>query len=178
MRPIGLGAEPSPQDPCTSGPQTGQRCGPYSALIATGPERGQPFCYICETGDKPAVLIFARSLTDSLGKMVVQLDKAVTDHKKNELRAWVTFLSDNQLALDPKVVKWSEKFAVRGVPLGIFEDPLGPPSYRLSKDADVTVLLFVKQKVVANYAFRAGELNDDKIKLVMNALPRIIPEKK
>jgi hypothetical protein len=64
------------------------------------------------------------------------------------------------------------------VPLGIFEDPLGPPSYRLAKEADVTVLLFVKQKVVGNFAFRPGELSDDKIKEVMNALPRIVGEKK
>ncbi len=168
----------SSEEPCTSGPQSGQRCGPYAALIATGPERGQSFCYVCETGDKPAVLIFARALTDPLGKMVAQLDKAVADHKKDELRAWVTFLSADQLALDPKVVEWSQKYAIRSVPLGIFEDPQGPPSYRLTKDADVTVLMFVKQKVVANFAFRKDELNDDKIKEVMSALPRIISEKK
>ncbi len=108
------------QEPCNSGPQTGQRCGPYAALIATGPERGQSYCYICET----------------------------------------------------------QKYAIRGVPLGIFEDPLGPPSYRLAKDAEVTVLMFVKQKVVANFALRSGELNDDKIKEVMNSLYRIVGEKK
>jgi hypothetical protein len=166
------------QEPCSSGPQAGQRCGPYAALIATGPERGQSYCYICETGDKPAVLIFAHTPTDSLGKLIAQLDKAVADHKKEELRAWVTFLSEDQLNLDPKLVKWSEKYAIRSVPLGIFEDPLGPPSYRLAKNADVTMLMFVKQKVVANVALRAGELNDEKIKEVMNALPRIIGEKK
>jgi hypothetical protein len=166
------------QDPCTSGPQSGQRCGPYAALIATGPQRGQSFCYICETGDKPAVLIFARTLTDSLGKLVTQLDKAVANHKKEDLRAWVTFLSDNQVEQDAKVVEWNKKYAIRSIPIGIFEDPLGPPGYRLTKDADITVLMFVKQKVVANFAFRASELNDDKIKLVMAGLPRIVPEKK
>jgi hypothetical protein len=80
--------------------------------------------------------------------------------------------------MDPKIVKWSQQHAIRSVPLGIFEDPLGPPSYRLSKDAEVTVLMFVKQKVVANLAFRPDELNDDKTKEVMNALPRIVSEKK
>jgi len=169
----------SSEESCTSGPQTGQRCGPYAALISTGPQRGQSFCYICQTGDKPAVIVFAHALTDPLGKLVVQLDKAVTDHKKADLHVWVTFLSNQQLELDAKVVKWSERFAIRAVPLGIFdEDPLGPPSYRLSKDADVTVLMFVKQKVVANFALRAGELNDDKIKEIMSALPRIVSEKK
>ena len=168
----------SSEEPCTSGPQTGQRCGPYAALISTGPQRGQSFCYICQTGDKPAVVVFAHTLTDPLGKLVVQLDKAVTDHKKADLHVWVTFLSDQQLELDPKLVKWSERFAIRSVPLGIFEDPLGPPSYQLSKDADVTVLMFVKQKVVANFALRTGDLNDDKIKEIMTALPRIVSEKK
>jgi len=165
-------------EPCTSGPQAGQRCGPYAALIATGPERGQSFCYVCQTGDKPAVVVFAHTLTDPLGKLIVQLDKAMAEHQKADLRTWVTFLSDHQLELDPQVVKWSQRYAIRRVPLGIFEDPLGPPSYRLSKDADVTVLLFVKQKVVGNFAFRSGELNDDKIKEVMNTLPRIVSEKK
>jgi len=164
-------------EPCTSGPQPGQRCGPYAALIATGPERGQSFCYVCQTGDKPAVVVFAHMLTEPLGKLVAQLDKAMAEHQKADLRVWVTFLSDHQLELDPQVVKWSQQYAIRRVPLGIFEDPLGPPSYRLSKDADVTVLLFVKQKVVGNFAFRSGELNDDKIKEVMNALPRIIDKK-
>lgn len=168
----------SSEEPCTSGPQVGQRCGPYAALISTGPQRGQSFCYICQTGDKPAVVVFAHTLTDPLGKLVVQLDKAVTDYKKADLHAWVTFLSDQQLELDPKIVKWSERFAIRGVPLGILEDPLGPPSYRLCKDADVTVLMFVKQKVVTNFALRAGELNDDKIKEIMTALPRIVSENK
>jgi hypothetical protein len=165
-------------EPCNSGPQPGQRCGPYAALIATGPQRGQSFCYVCETGDKPAVVVFARALTDPLGKLVVQLDKAVAEHQKTDLRVWVTFLCGNQTEMDPKIVKWSQQHAIRSVPLGIFEDPLGPPSYRLSKDAEVTVLMFVKQKVVANLAFRPDELNDDKTKEVMNALPRIVSEKK
>jgi len=173
-----LSGESSSEEPCTSGPKAGQKCSPYAALISTGPERGQSFCYVCQTGDKPAVIVFAHNPTDPLGKLVAELDKAVSNHKKTELRAWVTFLSDQQLELDPKLVKWSERFAIRGVPLGIFEDPLGPPSYRLSKDAEVTVLMFVKQKVVANFAFRPGELNDDKIQEVMNALPRIVSEKK
>ncbi len=171
------GESSSSEEPCTSGPKAGQRWGPYAALISTGPQRGQSFCYVCETGDKPAIVVFAHALTDPLGKLVAYLDQAMTDHKKAGLHAWVTFLSDQQLELDPKVVKWSERLAIRGVPLGIFEDPLGPPSYRLSKDADVTVLMVVKQKVVANFAYRPGELNDDKIKEVIKALPRILPEK-
>jgi len=43
-----------------SGPQPGKRIYPYTALIATGPNRGTSHCYVCETGDEPAVIILAR----------------------------------------------------------------------------------------------------------------------
>jgi hypothetical protein len=165
-------------EPCTSGPQAGQRCGPYAAVISTGPQRGQSFCYICETGDKPAVVVFARGLTEPLAKLVGQLDKAVGNHKSSDLRAWVTFLSNDQTGLDPQVVAWAKEHAVRSVPLGIFEDAGGPPSYRLAKDAEVTILMFAKQKVAGNFAYRAGELTDERIKEVMNSLPKILEVKK
>ena len=94
------------------------------------------------------------------------------------MRAWVTFLSDDQPSLDPKVVQWGKKYALRNVPLGVFEDVGGPPSYRLARDAEVTVLSFVKQKVVANFAFRDGELTDEKIAEVIGTLPRILSNNK
>ena len=53
------------------------------------------------------------------------------------------------------------------------------PSYRIHRDADVTVLLSVKQKVVVNRAFRAGELTDARIAEILEAVPKIAgPAKK
>ncbi len=173
-----VGASLRGADPCQSGLQPGRRPGPYSAVISTGPQRGQSHCYICETGDHPAVVVFARSLSDPLGKLLRQFDKAIAEHKTANLRAWVTFLHDDQSSLDAKLVEWSRKYALRSVPLGVFEDAGGPPSYRLTHEADLTVLLFVKQKVVANFAFRNGELNDAKIAEVCQAVPHIVPPKK
>ena len=163
-----LGAEP-----CDSGPKPGQRPGPYSALVSVGKDRGQLHCFICETEDRPAVIVFARKLSDPLGKLARGVDRALTDHKDAELRAWVTFLSDDQTALDPKVVDWSKKHALRNVPLAVFEDVVGPPSYLIARDADVTVLLSVKQKVVRNFAFREGELTDARVAEILKALPQI-----
>jgi hypothetical protein len=165
-------------EPCKSGPQPNQRPGPYSSLVAVGKERGTQHCYICEAADKPIVIVFARTLADPLGKLVHKLDKALADHKNAELSGWVTFLADDQPTFDPRVVDWSKKHATGAVPLGIFEDVVGPPAYLLNRDADVTVLLAVKQRVVANFAFRAGELNDKTIDQVFKALPRIVAAKK
>ena len=96
-------------EPCRSGLQPGQRPGPYTAVAATGKERGQSYCYICETGDRPAAVIFARSMTEPLAKLVGKLDQALADPNPAEFRAWVTFLSDDQPTFDGKVVDWAKQ---------------------------------------------------------------------
>jgi hypothetical protein len=163
-----------PGDPCRSGPAPGQRPAPYSSVISTGAERGRSHCYICETEDRPAVVIFARTLTEPLGKLAQRLDKAVLDHKKAQLKSWITLLSDDQTGLDPKAVAWSRKIALSNVPIGIFEDTSGPPNYRLAREADVTVVLFTKRKTVATFAYRAGEFDLAQVDRVMKALPGIL----
>jgi hypothetical protein len=145
--------------------------------MATGTQRGKSHCYVCEAADKPAVIVFARNLSDPLARLTRQLDQALADHQAAALHAWITFLSDDQPSLDPKVVKWGQDHALRRVPLGVFEDAGGPPTYRLAGDADVTVLLYVRQRVVANFAFRSGELTDEAIAEVMKALPLIVTKK-
>jgi hypothetical protein len=165
------------QDPCVSGLTPGQRPGPYSFVVSTGKERGQSTCFICATGDNPAVVIFARKTSDELGKLAAELDKAVGDSKNAPLRGWITFLSADQPKFDPQVVDWGKKYAVRTLPLGVFEDADGPPSYRLAKDADVTVLLYVKQKVVANFAYRGGELTEAARAEVIKSIPKILDKK-
>src|SRR5262249_59434541 len=137
---------------------------------AAAGEGGKPLACAGDPAGRPAVIVFARSLSDPLGKLAAKLDKAVADNKKAELRGWVTFLSNDQPTLDQQVVEWGKKHAIRQMPLGVFESEDGPPSYRLARDADITVLLFVKKKVVANFAFRSGELNDERIEEVLKAM--------
>jgi hypothetical protein len=164
--------------PCVSGLQQGRRPGPYAAVVAVGEKRGQSHCFICETEDRPAVIVFARSFSDPLGKLVAGLDELLRAYKASELRAWVTFLGEDPAVADPLVVEWAKRHAVRGVPLAVFADAVGPPSYRLHRDADVTVLLSVKQKVVRNFAFRSGELSEERIAEVLKAVSEITGPKK
>jgi hypothetical protein len=165
-------------DPCKSGPQPNQRPGPYSALVSVGPQRGTLHCYICEAADKPIIIVFARTLSDPLGKLVHRMDRLMSEHKVAELQSWVTFLAEDQTAFDRLVVPWGQKHATGKVPMAVFEDVVGPPSYLLHRDADVTVLLSVKQKVVANFAYRKGELNDAAIEQIVKTTPKITALKK
>jgi hypothetical protein len=163
--------------PVASGLKPGQRPGPYSSLVAVGPQRGKSHCFICETEDRPAVIVFARKLDDGLGRLVRLLDQAAADCKKEELRAWVTMLHEDESAFSPRVVEWARKQSVRGVPVSVFEDVDGPPAYRLSRDAEVTVLLSVKQKVVRNFAFRSGELTEARVAEIGKAIEAMVGKK-
>ena len=159
------------EDPCVSGVPVGGRPGPYSFLVATGPQRGQQTCYICEQDRKPTAVVFARRLSAPLGKLLAKLDAETAARPESGFKAWMTQLADTA-DLDA-LAKWAQKQGLKAVAVGAFEDADGPPAYKLAKDADVTVLLFVDRKVVANFAFRAGELTDERVAEVADALPKL-----
>ena len=60
---VGLAGAAAAEPPCVSGLQPGQRPGPYAAIVAVGPNRGQLHCFVCETADRPAAIIFARKFS-------------------------------------------------------------------------------------------------------------------
>jgi hypothetical protein len=159
--------------PLRSGLQPKQRPGPYSALVSVGKERGQQHCFICEAEDRPVVIVFTRSLNEPLGKLVHRLDALLAKHKDAELKSWMTVLAEDQTAMDAKIVEWSKKHSTGNVPIAVFEDKVGPPTYRISADADTTVIVSVKRSVAANFAFRVGELNDAVIDEITKAIAKV-----
>jgi hypothetical protein len=160
-------------EPCVSGVPVGKRPSPYSFLIATGPQRGQQTCYICEQheGGKPAAVVFAKSLTPPLAKLMAKLEAARPAKDDKGYKVWLTFTTATA-DLDG-LAKWAQGNGLKGVPVGAYEDVDGPPAYKLAADADVTVMLFVKEKVVTNFAFRKGELNDKAIENVVSGVPKL-----
>jgi hypothetical protein len=119
--------------------------------------------------------VFARTLTAPLGKLLAGLDAEALARKDDGFKAWMTQLGETA-DLDG-LAKWAQGQGLKNVPVGAFEDADGPPAYQLNPHADVTVLLFVKQKVVANFAFRAGELTDEKAAEVAGAVPKLFDDK-
>jgi hypothetical protein len=122
------------------------------------------------------VIVFARTVAEPLGKLLGKCDDAVTARPKDEMRAWMTVLGEKTIALDD-LGKWAKQLGLKATPVGVFDDAVGPPSYKLADDADVTILLFVNRKVVANFAFRSGELSDEAIQRVTDSIGKLVPAK-
>lgn len=147
-----------------SGVPVGKRPGPYSFLVATGPHRGKQTCFICEQADKPACVVFARRLTPELGELLAKLDAAAAG-RADGFKAWLTLLAD-PADLDG-LARWAQSQGVK-LPVGAFEDAGGPPAYTLHPDADVTALVFTREKVTANFTAKrwTPELTADVLRAV------------
>src|SRR3954454_17832744 len=96
---LALGTTLVAGDPWVSRPQLGQRPGPYSFLVATGPERGQTTCYVCETAEKPGVIVFARSISDPLYRLLAVCDQSVADRPKDAMGACMTVLGEKTIGI-------------------------------------------------------------------------------
>jgi hypothetical protein len=171
----------------SSGPQAGQELpGPFQTLDVTGPWAGRYHCPVCEHGLRPAALIFAREVPGAdkhLANLLRTLDAWIDQHPEEALGAQAIFLNDGGYR-EALVGKIDEKAKVSDLPLtkGILfkEDkaaqltalandaklkhvavgiasPSALADYHLNKDAEVTVILYYKLKVVANWAFPNGE---------------------
>jgi len=56
--------------------------------------------------------------------------------------------------------------------------PDGPKDYKLSKEADVTVVVYDRYKVEANHAFRKGELNDRAVETILADVSKVVARKR
>jgi hypothetical protein len=111
-------------------------------------------------------MIFARDITGPLTSLVKKID--AINAKNAGIGSFVVFLSDEEKLAD-NVKALAEKEGLKKVVLTI-DNPAGPNGYNVAKDADVTVVLYDKRNVKANFAFRKGELNDAAVQRVVSAV--------
>ena len=123
-------------------------------------------------------MVFARDVNGPLSSLLKQFDAAVAKNKDADMRSFAVFLTDDSEATEAKLKRVAEKEKIsENVPLTIVEDVSGPPAFKISQEAEVTVLLYTKGKVVSNFAFKAGELKDKDVKAIVAQIPKILPTK-
>ncbi len=117
--------------------------------------------------------IFARELTDDLASLVKQIDEQVAKNAGKKMAAFVVVLSEDADATAPKLETLAKKEGIKNVPLTIFDGEAGPGSYKIAKDADVTVLMWKGLEVKSNHAFK-GEMNAEQVKAVVADTAKIL----
>jgi hypothetical protein len=162
-----------------SGPQPGATLpgpfNPYNVTNADLPDRaGTRNDYTEQYGPNPVVLIFAQEVSGPLVTLVKLLDREVARNKseKVRLRAVVVMLSEDE-GMQERLKALARKEEIRNVSLALLSPP-GPKHFKLSPAADVTVVMYRQLKVVANHAFKKGELNEKAIEAVLRDVPRTV----
>jgi hypothetical protein len=121
-------------------------------------------------------VIFAREITDPLTSLVKKLDQTTADNSSCRMGSFITFLNDDE-GLEKQLKDLADKEKLKHIVLTIEANKAGPRSWKIDKDADITVILYSKRKVAANYAFKKGEFKEGDVEKIVADVKKITPEK-
>jgi len=155
-----------------SGPQVGEKLpGAFHPLNLTGPEAGKKNCLVCQNGQNPVAMIFAREIDPTLTALIKALDKATVDNKKCEMGSFVVFCTPDE-EIEKQVTELAAKEEIKNCILAK-DNPAGPRGYNVAKEAAITVVPYVNRDIKVNYAFKKGEMKKDDIEKILKELPKI-----
>jgi len=173
---LAAGAYAADKAAVKSGPQVGEElAGPFHPLNVNGKAAGKKHCLYCQNGANPVAMVFARQAGPELQTLVKKLDAACAKNADSKLASFVVICSDDDGA-EAKAKKLAADADLKKVVVSI-DNPAGPDGYKVSKDADVTVVLYVDRTVKANFAYKKGELTSKECDEVVKALPKITAAK-
>ena len=115
--------------------------------------------------------MFAKNVDGALTSLVKRIDAEL--QKDESLRGYVVVLTEDEDATNEKLETLWKDEKLKKLPLTTFGTKAGPPRYKINKNADVSVHLWVKRKVKDSFAFKSSDLNDDKIKEVVAAIRKL-----
>ena len=118
--------------------------------------------------------IFTRSLTDSLAGLVKQVDKQIDENKEHKMVGFLVLLTDDPDKAETDLKAFAEKHGVKNVPLTYFDGVAGPASYKIAKEADVTVNLWLEKSAKANHALEKDKLDKAAIAKIIADVPKIL----
>ncbi|HKI33116.1 MAG TPA: hypothetical protein VKA46_14790 [Gemmataceae bacterium] len=158
-------------DALKSGPQVGKAVEAFEPRNVTGPFAPENHCLVCWTASKPGVMILARRTSDPLTGLIKKID-AANKEQGDKLRSFVVFLDDEK-GLDEKLKELAAKEKLEKTVLAI-DNPKDSVSDTVHKEAEVTVILFVKHEVKVNRAYRKGEFKAEEVEKVLKELPKVL----
>lgn len=157
-----------------SGPQVGEnaRPKPFYPLNLNGPTPDEKQCLVCRNGNNPVAMIFARETSEPLTDLISKLDAETVKNAEKKMGSFAVFCNDAE-GLPSKLKDIAKSQKLKAFVLAV-DNPTGPDSYNIAKDAEVTVVLYNKSKVIANYSFKKGELKSGDVEKIVSDVSKIV----
>jgi hypothetical protein len=105
------------------------------------------------------VCVFARKTSEPLTSLVKQIDSKIGENSK--LKSFVVLITDQGEKAKEDLKKFAADGAIKNVPLTMYQENTGPPNYELSKDAEITVLMWKKSEIKVNHAYKGAPTEKD-----------------
>lgn len=150
-----------------SGLKVGESVGAFDVTDCSGPNEGKTLCYRCQYGTRPVVAVFTRRLDADLTGLVKKIDDTVAKNSDKKMAAFVVYLSDEPDAAKSKLKGIAKSLNIAKTPLTTFQTNEGPDSYKISRDAEVTVMMWNNSKVAGSYAFAKDKISDKDIEKIV-----------
>lgn len=119
------------------------------------------------------VCVFARKTSEPLASLVKQIDEKIGENKK--LKSFTVILTDKGDQASDDLKKIAKDSGIKNVPLTVHGNVEGPGEYELSRDADVTVLMWRGHKVKVNRAYK-GDLTDKDVSAIVSDIPKVLSD--
>ena len=118
--------------------------------------------------------VFARELSGGLARLVKAVDEKVDQNKEKQLASFVVLLSDDPEEAEKSITQFAEEHGIKNVVLTVFDGAAGPEDYKIAKDANITIHLWVGQKVQAKHVLGKGRVNRKVINPVLDDLDKML----
>jgi hypothetical protein len=161
-------------DKVESGLKEGASVPAFNVRDVTGPAKGETLCYRCRYGARPTVTVFTRDVNDSVKSLVKKIDGKVGENKDKKMAAFVVVLTSDPDKVEPKLTEIASKDQIKNTPLTVIEGDAGPEGYKIAKDAEVTVMMWVEGKVKATHAFGKGQFDAKAVDAVIADTAKIL----
>ncbi len=157
--------------------------GPLFPYNLTGARETSYACPITAIEDNPCVLVFVQSGeegSDSVKKLMMDLDNALTRYKRDNLRAFVIVVDakiegtihqkdDERNASAEKLKAWIGGLMLKSLNFGL-DSASGVKPWGIPSDKAVTAVLYQNYKVLGLHSWTPAELTDEKVGTLMGEL--------
>ena len=143
--------------------------GPFTAYNVTGKHEGRYHCQVSENGLNPVVMIVVRGIEWKNSGLLTKLDGIIERNPNSRLAGFVVFLSNTlkdvakddkeREAIEPKLKDVGQTLKKLVVCLA---EPAKLAAWKLSPDADVTVILYKDLRTVAVHNLTWEQIEDKK----------------
>jgi hypothetical protein len=117
------------------------------------------------------VCVFTRKTSEPLASLVKQIDRQI--EANGRLKSFVVLVGADPNKTRDELRKLADEKGIKNIPLTMYGEPGGPPDYELSRDADVTVLMWTDHIVKVGRGFK-GELTDKDIGAIVADIPKVL----